>query len=61
MTEREMLIYWLLKSYRALNRVGWEEGLNESETSDCLCSVLANLDYDPNLSPRAKELESRPH
>lgn len=57
--EREMLIYWLIRSYQAFGRSGWESGDNDTEASKNLLDVLANLGYDPNLSPKARELVSR--
>lgn len=59
MTEREMLIYWLLRAYDSGHRKGWEEGPSVAETMDGLLSVLANLGYDPNLSVKAEELLKR--
>lgn len=57
--EREMLIYWLLKSYDALKREGWEAGKSPDAIASNLLDVLANLDYDPNESDEAKELVAR--
>jgi len=57
--EREMLIYWLLRCYQSAHREGWEDGPSTDETMDGLCSVLANIGYDPNLSEAAKELVQR--
>lgn len=54
--EREMLIYWLLRAYQSGHREGWESGHSSDETMDGICSVLANLHYDPNLSEDAKTL-----
>jgi hypothetical protein len=54
--EREMLIYWLLRAYQSGHREGWEQGPSTDETMDGICSVLANLHYDPNLSEDAKQL-----
>lgn len=54
--EREMLIYWLLRAYESGHREGWEQGPSTDETMDGICSVLANLNCDPNLSEDAKQL-----
>src|SRR4051812_32690026 len=58
-TEREMFIHWLLRCYHTLNRPSWGEGWTDSETSDALVNVLANIGYDPNLSAQAQELLAR--
>jgi hypothetical protein len=58
--EREFFIYWLLQAYNTLNRQSYEGGMTDNELSDALVNVLANLDYDPNLSAKAQELVTRP-
>ena len=55
-TERETLVYWLLRAYHSGHREGWEGGPNADETMHGLLCVLANRSYDPNLSDAAKEL-----
>ena len=58
--ERDMLIYWLLRGYHARLRQGYEEGPTENETFDCICDVLANLNYDAeNDAERVKEMLAR--
>ncbi len=57
--QRELLIYWLLKSYRAMSRSGWEEGQTIEECRDDLLSVLANLGLDPNECAAAKAVVDR--
>jgi hypothetical protein len=59
-SEREFFIYWLLQAYNTLNRKSYEGGMTDNELSDALVNVLANLDYDPNLSAKAQELVKRP-
>lgn len=58
-SEREILIYWLLRCYESVHRHGWEPGPNTDETMDGLLSVLANRGYDPK-DVAAKELLKQP-
>lgn len=58
-SERETLIYWLLRCYESGHRQGWEPGPNTDETMDGLLSVLANRGYDPK-DDAAKELLKQP-
>lgn len=60
MTEREILIYWLLRAYQSGHREGWEAGPSTDETMDGICSVLANRGYDPNEDQAAKDLIAQP-
>lgn len=55
----DMLIYWLLRAYQSGHREGWEEGPSTDETMSGILNVLANLDIDPNLSPKAAEILKR--
>jgi hypothetical protein len=59
MTERELLIYWLLRAYQSGHREGWEDGPSSAETMSGILNVLANIGYDPNLSDAAKDLVGR--
>jgi hypothetical protein len=58
--EREFFLYWLLQAYNTIHRHEYEDGMTDAELSDALLNVLANLDYDPNLSAKAQELLKRP-
>lgn len=55
----EIYVYWLLRAYQSGHREGWEPTPTNAETMEGICSVLANAGYDPNLSPKAKELLTR--
>jgi hypothetical protein len=61
MTARErFLVYWMLRSYDAMSRAGWEEGPSAEETRDDLCAVLANINLDPNESEEAFDILHAP-
>lgn len=45
----DLLLYWLLRAYRARQREGWESGPTESETFSDILAVLCNIGADPTL------------
>lgn len=52
-----VLIYWLLRGYRAFNKAAWESGEFESEFWDAAVCLLANYGFDPCVTAAKRLLE----
>lgn len=44
-------VYWLLISYLASQRTGYEPGMNENEATSCILEYLNLTGFSPNLDP----------
>jgi len=59
-SERETLIYWLLRAYQSGHRQGWESGPTTDETLEGILDVLSNRGYAPSSETSIRLLTNGP-
>ena len=52
-------VYWILVTYLASQRTGYEPGLTENEVSACLLDYLNTIGFAPNLDRDDPEPSSK--
>lgn len=56
-TDKRKAVYWLIRTYIAYSREGWEEGPTMNEIHEKICDFLANRKLQPNYEDNAKNVE----